>query len=267
MGARLNIDVKDIDDVTYIKLSGVIDEDNELASITERVAQGTGLIDLSDVERINSCGVRDWVTWLGELDKKGRKIYFVEASPAIMTQVNLVNNFLGTGQIVSFYAPYFCASCDSDKMLLVNVEEAAKESPYRAPTCRCDQCDHTMEFDDIETSYFAFLNNIESPQLPDSLRSAINGQAKKGQGLLRSRSTSMPLPSMGSGGGAASTPSSSISVPGMGPTTPSARQLEGLLSEVGQPGQSGAKSGKILYVIVGLLVAAIGLLVYAVVRQ
>ena len=31
--------------------------------------------------------------------------------------------------------------------------------PYKAPTCRCDECDGPMDFDDMPDSYFAFLSN------------------------------------------------------------------------------------------------------------
>src|SRR5262252_2586544 len=72
------------DDVTYVKLSGVIDEDNELAELTDRIGQGTTVIDLGEIERINSCGVRDWVNWLSKIEKNGAKPVLVECSPAIV---------------------------------------------------------------------------------------------------------------------------------------------------------------------------------------
>ncbi|MDY0001703.1 MAG: hypothetical protein RBU30_10440, partial [Polyangia bacterium] len=107
MNQKFNADVSQREDVTYIKLSGVIDEDNELAALTERVGSGTTVIDLAEIERINSCGVRDWVNWLGKSEKKGADIIMVECSPAIVAQINLVNNFVGKGAVKSFYAPYF----------------------------------------------------------------------------------------------------------------------------------------------------------------
>jgi anti-anti-sigma regulatory factor len=260
MGARLNIEIKDVDEATtFVRLSGVIDEDNELGQISSKVKpESTVIVDTSDIQRINSCGVRDWVTWLGQLNGKACKLFFLECSPAIMTQVNLVNNFLNKGQIITFYAPYFCSSCEADKMLLINVDQALKSESYQAPVCRCDQCDHTMEFDDIESSYFAFLNTIKPPQMTPKLLDQIKEISQASQGQLRTRSTSMPMPSL----------SSTPSVPSM-PTTPSARNLKGLLTDV--PSSQGTATpsvgvGKILYVIVGLLAAAIGLLAYVVLR-
>lgn len=260
MGARLSIEIKEIDDATtLVRLSGVIDEDNELGQIANQVKpETTVIVDTSDVQRINSCGVRDWVTWLVQLSGKACNLFFLECSPAIMTQVNLVDNFLNKGQIVTFYAPYFCSSCEADKMLLINVDQALKSESYQAPVCRCDQCDHTMEFDDIESSYFAFLAATKPPQMTPKLIEQVKELSQASQGQLRTRSTSMPMPSL----------SSTPSMPSM-PTTPSARNLKGLITDV--PSSQGGPAppsgvGKILYVIVGLLAAAIGLLAYVVLR-
>ena len=97
MGPRLLVEVKELDDVNYVKLSGVVDEDNDLMEITAQINKPSVLIDTGDVDRINSCGVRDWVTWLGDLDKKGTKIFLLECSPAIMTQVNFGEQFRRSG--------------------------------------------------------------------------------------------------------------------------------------------------------------------------
>src|SRR6476619_767017 len=87
------------DEITYLKLQGVIDEDNERLNLSEQVGGGTLIVDLSEIERINSCGVRDWVNWLGKVEKVGGRVVMVECSPSIVAQVNLVNNFTGAGQV------------------------------------------------------------------------------------------------------------------------------------------------------------------------
>jgi anti-anti-sigma regulatory factor len=150
------------EDVTYVKLSGVIDEDNELGDLVDRIGQGTTVIDLGEIERINSCGVRDWVNWLTKIERNGARPVLVECSPAIVAQINLVNNFTGNGVVKSFFAPYFCPSCDLEKVLLVETQEMMGQDPPHAPTCRCDECDGVMDFDDMEESYFAFLVQMKN---------------------------------------------------------------------------------------------------------
>ena len=269
MGERLVIDIKERDDVSHVKLTGIIDEDNGLAEATSQIARPVVVINGADVERINSCGVRDWVTWLGRLEQGGADLYFVECSPTIMTQVNLVNNFLGAGSIINFYAPYFCVSCDTDKMLLIDVGEAQAASPFTSPTCRCDQCDHTMEFDDIESSYFAFLGTVKKISPNPALLEQISQMSAEGRSKLRARANSTTIQPV-----TRSRSPSSTGLPAV-PTTPSGRELRSLLTDnlgfeptAGPPQQPQPQPApainKILYVIIGLLMIAIVLLSYVV---
>src|SRR5258706_11590660 len=160
MGQKFQATVHQREEVSYVKVGGVIDEDNELGGLADKLGGTTAVIDLSEVERINSCGVRDWVNWLGKVEKQGAKPVLVECAPAIVAQINLVNNFTGAGVVKSFFAPYFCPNCDREKVLLVEATELGG-SPHRAPTCRCDECDGVMDFDDMEDSYFAFLSTAK----------------------------------------------------------------------------------------------------------
>jgi anti-anti-sigma regulatory factor len=263
MGNRLTVEVRETDELCYITLSGVIDEDNDLVEVSQKVNRPVVAINTANVERINSCGVRDWVTWLGELGRNGMtKLLLVECSPVIMAQVNLVNNFVGPGTIVNFYGPYYCPKCDADSMLLINVDEALKSLPFKAPTCRCNRCDLTMEFDDIESSYFAFLNTMQRPPLEQALAQAVRRLSPSTDTKLRSRSTSFPplVP----------TPSSSgLQSP---PTIPSG-EFRSLLSDSGSalehkpaPAPPPPATSWVLYLVIVLLVVAIGLLAYVILR-
>jgi len=174
MNPKFQASVQQREDVTYVKLSGVIDEDNELNTLADKLGTGTAVIDVSEIERINSCGVRDWVNWLAKAEKGGAKIVLVECSPAIVAQINLVNNFTGNGVVKSFYAPYFCPNCDLEKVLLVETRDMAGTQPFKAPSCRCDECDGPMDFDDMEESYFAFLANTKKIVTDARVDSVIN---------------------------------------------------------------------------------------------
>lgn len=266
MGERLIIDIKERDDVTHVKLSGIIDEDNGLADALGAASRHVVVIDTADVERINSCGVRDWVTWLGKLERGGAELYFVDCSPTIMTQVNLVHNFVGSGSIINFYAPYFCASCDTDKMLLIDVGEAQAAAPFTAPTCRCDQCDHTTEFDDIESSYFAFLGTVKKISPNPALLDQIHQISAEGRARLRSRSSAAIAPVTTRGRSPSSTGLPAV------PTTPSGKELRSLLTD-NLSFDAGRKApppppvqpiNRILYLIIALLTVAIILLSYVV---
>ena len=164
---KLTIATNTVEDVVFVKLSGVIDEDNTLARTTKKLAGRTVVLDLAEVKRINSCGVRDWVNWLSDLHAKGKSVILARCSPCIVTQLNLVNNFVGSAMVRSFFAPYYCAHCDLEVLCLLQVEDFAGQgmpkAPMpgdpRAPGVQCPKrtpnCD--LEFDDIEAAYFAFL--------------------------------------------------------------------------------------------------------------
>ena len=172
MSQKFQAAVQHRNDVSYVKLGGVIDEDNELGELVDKIPTGTAVIDLGEIERINSCGVRDWVNWLSKLEGNGTRSVLVECSPAIVAQINLVNNFTGSGVVKSFYVPYFCPECNEEKVLLVEAGDMGP-APHEPPTCRCDECDLVMEFDDMADSYFAFLSNQR--KLADSHSDKLTG--------------------------------------------------------------------------------------------
>src|SRR5436190_8794698 len=214
MSQKFQAAVHHRDDISYVKLTGVIDEDNELGDLVDKIPPGTAVIDLGEIERINSCGVRDWVNWLSKLEQNGTRSVLVECSPAIVAQINLVNNFTGNGVVKSFYVPYFCPECDEEKVLLVEAGDMGPP-PHEPPTCRCDECDLVMDFDDMPDSYFAFLSNQRKIVEPDKINGAMRdmgrgGDDGNGKGKVRSRA-SQPNLSAGSGsapgGGAGAKPS------------------------------------------------------------
>jgi len=172
MSQKFQASVQHRGDVSYVKLAGVIDEDNELADLVDKIPTGTAVIDLGEIERINSCGVRDWVNWLSKLENNGTRSVLVECSPAIVAQINLVNNFTGNGTVKSFYVPYFCPECDEEKVLLVEAADMGPP-PHEPPTCRCDECDLVMDFDDMPDSYFAFLSNQKKLAEHDKISGAM----------------------------------------------------------------------------------------------
>ena len=177
MSQKFQASVQHRGDVSYVKLGGVIDEDNELGDLVDKIPSGTAVIDLGEIERINSCGVRDWVNWLSKLEANGTRSVLVECSPAIVAQINLVNNFTGSGVVKSFYVPYFCPECDEEKVLLVEASDMGPP-PHEPPTCRCDECDLVMDFDDMPDSYFAFLSNQRKLAEPEKINGAMKELAR-----------------------------------------------------------------------------------------
>jgi anti-anti-sigma regulatory factor len=231
MSQKFQASIQQRGEYSYVKLGGVIDEDNELGELVDRIPAGTALIDVGDIERINSCGVRDWVNWLGKLDVQGARSVLVECSPAIVAQINLVNNFTGNGVVKSFYVPYFCPECDEEKVLLVETSEMGPP-PHEPPTCRCDECDLVMDFDDMPDSYFAFLSNAKKVADAESIDGALtqmSGSAvpKQTRGTVSSkvkaRSSSPHIAAAGSKPSVPSLPPVGKAIAGKASGSPSSR--------------------------------------------
>jgi anti-anti-sigma regulatory factor len=219
MSQKFQSSVQQRGDAGYIKLSGVIDEDNELADLTDKVRGKMIVIELGEVERINSCGVRDWVNWLSTLEGRGSEIVLVKCSPAIVAQINLVNNFTRNGSVQSFFVPYFCPECDEEKVLLSETNEMGPP-PIEPPVCRCDGCDLVMDFDDMADSYFAFLGSHKKVNQSAKVQSVLDTVSKDvgGASAIRARvSTGGGATGGGStGGGLGSVSQSSLpSVPSL----------------------------------------------------
>jgi anti-anti-sigma regulatory factor len=303
MSQKFQATVNHQNDVSYVKLAGVIDEDNELGDLVDRIPTGTAVIDLGEIERINSCGVRDWVNWLSRLEGNRTRVVMVECSPAIVAQINLVNNFTGSGVVKSFFVPYFCPECDEEKVLLVEASDMGPP-PHEPPTCRCDECDLVMDFDDMPDSYFAFLSNQRKVAEPDKMAMKLAGNGTADKNKIRSRAAGSPsmaakqsslpsvpsLPSIsrstGSGQGRqppqlGSNPGSAPgSRPQLKPSTPSShghgsRPSFGTMQAAGmnpamamnRPAVAPPKSNAVVYVLVAVLLAAIGVLAYLLVTK
>jgi anti-anti-sigma regulatory factor len=146
------------DRYSFLRLRGVIDEDNHLMSLVPKLTGDVLIIDLAEVDRINSCGVRDWVNWLQAIEERGMKGVLIRCSTAIVAQINMVTNFAGNAIVFSFFAPYYSPSIDREYQKLIECETLLGQRPVRAPAFRCSETGEPLEFDDIEESYFAFVN-------------------------------------------------------------------------------------------------------------
>ena len=109
--------------------------------------------DFEKVKLINSCGIRDWIKLLDELNSA--QIIYSNCPQIIIEQINMVHGFIRPGIIIeSFYAPYFCESCDDEKKVLI---KKAEMFSFNAPIKKCTKCLNQLDFDAIEKQYFSFL--------------------------------------------------------------------------------------------------------------
>lgn len=140
-----------------VRISGTIEESTDLPNLLGPPAPEME-ISCKEVSRINSVGVKHWITYFQKARECGSKVRFSEVSVPLVTQFNMISNFGAGGEVVSIYAPYSCAQCGAEFRTLFPRAELIKLG-FEPPSAPCPKCGGTAQFDDIPEEYFAFLKD------------------------------------------------------------------------------------------------------------
>lgn len=156
---KLKIDKFSDGPITCLKFAGTIDEDFEGKKLAGSIKAQTLVLDLADIRKISSFGIREWVDFVNAVEKNCEKVILLECAPKVVDQLNMVANFAGEkGQVFSFYAPYRCDYCDSDSSLLMQVDKDWEIIKSMKPPERpCGACGEPEYFDEDPTTYFSFI--------------------------------------------------------------------------------------------------------------
>lgn len=143
-------------DAAKISISGTIDEDVDFSNYSLN-----GLtkmeFDLNSVKSINSCGIREWIKWLGT--NSGANMTYVNCPKIIIDQINMVDGFLPqNGKVLSFYVPYYNDESGAEKNVLFRYGKEYSDTGVNTPEKVTDDTGLEMEMDVIESKYFKFLN-------------------------------------------------------------------------------------------------------------
>ncbi len=140
--------------ITHVRIAGIIDETFPLTS-TAADLSGLIIVDLGQVERISSFGVRRWIEFASKLPPGGISLYVVNAPPVMVDQLNMVEGFSGVSRVLSVLAPYTCRACGEDRLRLVDLQtEAPIIAEGRAPEHSCPVCAGKLEFADLPSEFF-----------------------------------------------------------------------------------------------------------------
>lgn len=143
-------------DLLKVEVGGQIDEDANFSSVelnNEKIH-----IDLSNVEAINSCGIREWIKWIKTAPENSVIIYS-NCPKVIVDQINMVAGFLPeNAHVESFYVPYYCDESGTEKMILFKKDKDFTNNAINPPDgIKCEESGEEMEMDVIEAKYFKFL--------------------------------------------------------------------------------------------------------------
>jgi hypothetical protein len=143
------------DGVKTFHLSGIIDENADLSFFAE--LEGPSHINLKNVRRINSYGVRAWIEAIRQVPKTV-PFELYECPPSVVDQINMVAGFAGRGRVVSFFAPMTCDKCDHEEDHLFYVADFKQRG--KLPEVPCPKCGQRMEVDDLEEQYLLFAREM-----------------------------------------------------------------------------------------------------------
>jgi len=138
-----------------VHLSGLITEEADFQPLIALEGPGALRLELGGVEQINSCGVREWITFVRQLSRARREFELLRCSPAIVRQLNTISNFCGAGSVRSVMLPYYCIACRHEEHRLLELSDV-RLLPTIEDSVVCAGCGGVAEFDDIPGSYLAF---------------------------------------------------------------------------------------------------------------
>lgn len=138
-----------------VVMAGSIDEDADFAPLNLSGAAQIE-IDLSGLKSINSCGIREWIKWMGTAPSAA--IVFNHCPKVIVDQINMVDGFLpSNAKVQSFFVPYYNDESGSEKNVLFNYGTEFTDNAVHPPAEVKDEEGHPMEMDVIESKYFKFI--------------------------------------------------------------------------------------------------------------
>ncbi len=155
---NLEIKIEKSDATVTYTFTGGVDENFKQQEIL-RIAAKDIIFDLGEINNFNSCGIREWVHFMKDMNPLGR-ITFINCSITMIDQINLVPDTLGEAAISSFAAPYYCAE-HGELICKINVLQNLKQLKDKiSPQLNCPTCNKPLEFDALEESYFLFAEDI-----------------------------------------------------------------------------------------------------------
>jgi len=155
---KISIDKFSDGGIVCLKFGGTIDESFEGKKLASTVKAKTLILDSSDVKKISSFGIREWVDFVKTVGSHVDEIVLIECAPKVVDQLNMVGNFAGKGRVFSFYAPFRCDYCDNDARVLFQVDRDWEVIKSMKPAERpCDKCGEPQYFDEDPTTFFSYI--------------------------------------------------------------------------------------------------------------
>lgn len=153
--SKFDVKMNKAADKLTVQMAGTIDEDVDFSQFS---LSGNAQIDveLSGLKSINSCGIREWIKWMGTAGSA--KISFSNCPKVIVDQINMVDGFLpANAKVSSFFVPYYNDDSGAEKNVLFRYGTEFTDGSVTPPEAVKDDEGNEMEMDVIESKYFKFI--------------------------------------------------------------------------------------------------------------
>lgn len=145
----------------HVSIKGVVNEHSDFKFLVDRKSEML-FLDLKEIIRINSSGVRNWVFALNQL--RDVELHYTNCSFAVVDQLSMIPEFLTKKCCVeSFDARYVCKNCNTSYTVTLIVGhdiQPGLDKYLDGPTASCPTCKEVMEFDHNPDSYLFFLTKL-----------------------------------------------------------------------------------------------------------
>lgn len=154
----MNIKKQTLGGSTLLVISGVIDEQANFSSMVGPLS-GPVEVNCKDVTKINSNGVKSWISYFTSLTSQGTKLSFSQLSPVLVEQLNSLSNFCVSAKVHSLMVPFACTKCHKETIIPMDIP-TLKANPEPEPIV-CPHCKGSAEFDDLPEEYFCCLETLD----------------------------------------------------------------------------------------------------------
>lgn len=143
-----------------LRFVGSIDEDAALDKVKVGGAKNV-VMDMGEVDSINSCGGREWVKWIRNVDTN-MHVEFVNCSSVFLDYANMIDGFVpSNGVIESFNVPYYCEACDQLSLQVFQSQEIRDHKREIPESIPCAKCKKPAEVDVIVPIFLKFLKKAQ----------------------------------------------------------------------------------------------------------
>ena len=155
---KTTISIKNESDKSVVYVEGSIDEYfGEYCKEIKEIKQSNIVFNFEHLTFINSVGIRHWVEFLGEFEKK-REIIFEECSPVVVNQINMLPEFQSNSKIVSIFGEFLCEDCGFTKNEKFLTEAGYDTLVSQMANRACQSCDGgEMQLCDFPESFLSFM--------------------------------------------------------------------------------------------------------------